>query len=96
MLGEEDTFGINGSLGAPEKKLVLILVKQTQNFAWFYIIMVIIVICLLMERNSLSLKPTIKILTFQLSFVLEVFIMDLVLLSLEKITREYLDLWHFF
>ena len=26
-----DTFGINGSFGAPEKKLILILVKQRQN-----------------------------------------------------------------
>ena len=33
VLGEGDTFGINGSLGAPEKKLILILVKQRQNFA---------------------------------------------------------------
>ena len=34
ILGEGDTLGINGSLGAPEKKmLVLILVKQIQNFA---------------------------------------------------------------
>ena len=31
--GEGDTFGINGSFGAPEKKKKLILVKQTQNFA---------------------------------------------------------------
>ena len=33
ILGEGDTFGFNGSFGAPEKGLVLILVKQTQNFA---------------------------------------------------------------
>ena len=33
VLGEGDTFRINGSFGAPEKSLVLILVKQTQNFA---------------------------------------------------------------
>ena len=33
VLGERDTFGINGSFGVPEKKkLVLILLKQTQNF----------------------------------------------------------------
>ena len=33
-LGDGDTFGINGSFGSPEKNtLVLILVKQTQNFA---------------------------------------------------------------
>ena len=33
VLGEKDTFGINGSFGAPEKGLILILVKQTQTFA---------------------------------------------------------------
>ena len=33
LLGEGDTFRINGSFGAPEKSLVLILVKQTQLFA---------------------------------------------------------------
>ena len=32
VLGKGDTFGINGSYGTPEKR-VLILVKQTQNFA---------------------------------------------------------------
>ena len=31
ILGEMDTFGINRSFGAPGKKLVLILVKKTQN-----------------------------------------------------------------
>ena len=43
ILGEGDTFGINGSFGAPEKSLVKISVKQTQNFARVYITMVIIV-----------------------------------------------------
>ena len=33
ILFEGNTFGINGSFGAPEKKLILILVKQRQNFA---------------------------------------------------------------
>ena len=43
ILGNTDTFGINGSFGAPEKKLILVLVKQTQNIAWVCIIIVIIV-----------------------------------------------------
>ena len=30
VLGEGETFGINGSFGAPEKKILL--VKLTQNF----------------------------------------------------------------
>ena len=46
--------------------------------------MVIIVICLLMEKKSLNLKLTIKMLTFQLNFVSEVYLIDLVLLSLDK------------
>ena len=33
LLGECPTYGINGSFGSLEKKLVLILIKQTQNFA---------------------------------------------------------------
>ena len=60
MLHEGDTFGINGSFDATEKSLVLIKVKQTQNFAWVCIIMLIIVIYLLMENKYLNLKPTIK------------------------------------
>ena len=32
VLGEGQTFGINGSFGSLEKRLVLILVKETQNF----------------------------------------------------------------
>ena len=66
-----------------KKCLVLILVKQTQNFAWVYNTMLITVICLLMKKKYLNLKPTIKILTFQLNFVWEVFVMDLVLVSSE-------------
>ena len=41
-----------------------------------------------MEKKYLYLKPTIEMLTFQINFILEVFLMDLVLLSLEK----YLDI----
>ena len=84
VLGESQTFGINGSFGSPEKRLVLILVKQTQNFIWVCIIMLIIIICLLMEKKSLSLKPKIKMLTFQINFVSEAYLMNLVLLNLEK------------
>ena len=35
-------------------------------------------------NKSLNLKLTIKMLTFQINFVLEVFLIDLMLLSLEK------------
>ena len=50
VLGEKDTFGINGSFGAPAKGLILILVKQTQTLAWVYIILLTTVTCLLMEN----------------------------------------------
>ena len=43
--------------------------------------MLIIVICWLMEKKSLNLKVTIKMSTFQLNFVLEVYPMDLVILE---------------
>ena len=46
--------------------------------------MLIIVICVFMKKKPLSLKPTAKLLTFQLNFVSEVYLMDLVLVSLEK------------
>ena len=32
VLGEGPAFGINGSFGAPEKRLILISLKRTQNF----------------------------------------------------------------
>ena len=46
--------------------------------------MMILVICLLMEKKYLKLKLTIKMLTFRVNFVSEIFLMDLVILSLEK------------
>ena len=45
VIGEGLTFGIRCNL-------VLILLKQTENFAWVYIIMLIIVICFLMEKKA--------------------------------------------
>ena len=84
VLGEETTFGIMEDLIHQKKKLILILVKQTQNFAWVDITMLIIVVCLLMEKKYLNLKPTIKMLTLQLNFAFEAYLMDLVLLSLEQ------------
>ena len=72
------------ALDNQRKSLVLILVKKTQTFAHVCIIMVIIVIHLLIKKQSLSLKLTKHMVIFQLYFVLESYLMDLVLLSLEK------------
>ena len=40
------------------KNLVLIVLRQTQNFVSVYVIMLITVVCLLMEKKSLNLKLT--------------------------------------
>ena len=71
--GEGDTFGINGSFDAPEKSLVLILVKQMQNFPWVYIIILIIIICLLMEKmeKKCLVKANNKNINFPTQFCLE-------------------------
>ena len=66
VLGEGNTFGINETFGALEKKFSI----KIQNFASsVYITMVTILTCLSMEKKSLSLKPIMKLLTFQLNFV---------------------------
>ena len=68
ILGEGPTCGINENFGSPGKNLVLILVRHIQNIVWVCILMLIIVICLLTEKESLNLKPAIKMLTFHLDF----------------------------
>ena len=45
------TAGIMEALVHQRKNLVLILLKQIQNFPWVYNIMLIIVICLLLEKK---------------------------------------------
>ena len=47
-----------------EKKNLVILVKQRQNFAYACITIVIIVICLLTEKESISLKLIVKVSNF--------------------------------
>ena len=49
-LREFPTFRTNGSFDSQRERLVLILVKREQNFALVYIIKLIIVICLLIEK----------------------------------------------
>ena len=55
--------------------VILILLNQTQNVVRMYIIMLLIVTSLLMEKKSLSLKLTIKMTTLQLNFVSKVLLM---------------------
>ena len=79
------TFGINGSFSAPEKKFSIYFNKANTKF------------CLSLHYNSdksylfvnrrkeiFKFKAINKMLTFQLNFVLEVYLMDVVILSLEK------------
>ena len=83
ILGQDPTFGINGSFGSPEKKFDINFSKANTSFclsllynhynSWVF---------LLMEKKSLNLKLTIEMLN--VSFVLEVFLMDLLLLGLDK------------
>ena len=65
-------LGLMEALVNQRKSLVLVLVYQTTNFAWVYVMMLIIIICLLMEKNSLNLNWKIKMLTFQLNFVRDI------------------------
>ena len=60
----------NGSVVQQRKSLVLTLIKQSQKFAWVCIAMVIIVICLLMEKKSISLKQITKMSIFATQFCL--------------------------
>ena len=69
ILGKGPTYGINGSFESPEKKFSINFTKANKKFCFSLHIMLIIVICLLMVKKSLNLKQTIKMLSFQLSFV---------------------------
>ena len=84
ILGEGDSFGINGSFDAPEKKLSINFSKANTKF-WLSLHCNADNSYLFVNRkeifkaNILSLKPTIKILTFQHNFVWKEFLMDLVI-----------------
>ena len=69
MLGEGPD-DITGSVCTTEKKSVLTLVNQRQDFACVSIIMVIIVTCLLMGNKSKSLKLIKKNFNFPTRFCL--------------------------
>ena len=83
ILGEGVTFGINGSFGAPERKFSINFTKANTKFC-LSLHYTGINSNLLMDRKSISLKLVMETTTFQLGFVLEVYLIDLVLLSLEK------------
>ena len=68
MLGKRTIDDINGSVGTAEKMFSANFCKAKTTF---FILPYndIIVICLLTEKKSISLKPIIKKPIFQLSFV---------------------------
>ena len=51
ILGEGTIYGTTRSFGSPDKTSTLTLLKQTQNVVCVYIIMLIIVICLFIEKK---------------------------------------------
>ena len=84
ILGEDPTYGINGSFGSPEKNFSINFTKANIKFCFEVNYNADDVICLLMEKKSLSLKKTMQMLIFQHSFASEVYLIDLVLPCLEK------------
>ena len=66
------------------KRLVLVLLKQRQNFAWVCIRMVIIFISFLTRKKFITLKFIIRISTFQFNFGKKTYLKNLMLLNLEK------------
>ena len=79
VLGESQTFGINGSFGSPRKRFSINFSKA--NFLHYnadhsYLFV--------NEKEIFKFKADSKNATLQLSFVSKSYLMDLVLLSLEK------------
>ena len=85
VLREGLTFGINGRFGSPEIKFSISFSKANTNiFLSLHYNVDNSYLFVNGKKKSLSLQPTIKMLTFQLNFVTEAYLMDSVLLSLEK------------
>ena len=84
VLSEGPNYGINGSFRSPEKKFSINFSKANTKFCLSLHCNADNSYLLLMEEKSLNLKLTMKMLTFQLNFVLEVYPTDLVLMSLDK------------
>ena len=69
MLSEVPTARVNECFDSLEKNLVLILVKQAQNFAWVCVIMLIIVhACLIMANKIFTFKTDNRNDTFPTQF----------------------------
>ena len=75
MSGKGDNFGILWKLWCTRKKICINCSKAKTKFALVYIIMDIIVISLLTEDKSLSLKLRMETSTFQLNLLLLIYIL---------------------
>ena len=58
--------------GFDHQKKSLVLISPKQTFCLSYIMMPLIVICWLMKKKSLNLRPVIEILAFHLNFCLRI------------------------
>ena len=84
ILVEGDIYGFNRRFGAPEKRFNIKFSKANTKGCLTLHYSACNSCFLLMENKYFNLKPTINMLTFQQNFFWEVFLMDLVLVSLEK------------
>ena len=84
ILDESSTYSINGSFGLSEKKVSINFNKASTKFWLSLHYNADNIFFFLMEKKSLTLKLTTRMLTFQLNFVSKLFLMDLLILSLEK------------
>ena len=83
VLGEEPTDGIIDSIGTAEKKFSINFTKAKTKFYLSLHYNGCKSFFLLMEKKSISLNLIIKMSAFQLNFVLETYLINLVLLNLE-------------
>ena len=85
LLGEDPTYHINGSFGSPEKNVSIEFSKSSAKFSLSLHYNGDIVMCLLLEKKSFcNFRADKEMLTFLLSYVLEAYLMHLVLLNLER------------
>ena len=75
MLSEEPIDDINYNVGKREKKSVLILLIQKQNFLRIYMAMAIKAICILIKQRFVILR--LLEINFIIIFVGEVYVMEL-------------------
>ena len=84
ILDEVAAHGINGSFGSPEKKFNNNFTKANTKFCLSIHYNADNIYLFVNRKKYLNLKLKIKMLTSQPNFALEVYWMNLVLLSLEK------------